>query len=126
MGMVSIPIMNDTIVEGNEGFDVALQAGSNGIVIGTPGQSVVTIIDYNDGKGIYALGNFYCMFCVVVKVMFEEPMYNVSKPSRRVEVCLLKTGANNIPVTVQLQPAEEGSAEAGSAEAGSADGMFLC
>jgi len=55
MGMVSIPIVNDTIVEGDEDFDVVLQPGSNGIVIGTPGQSVVTIIDDNDGEGIYSL-----------------------------------------------------------------------
>jgi len=51
------------------------------------------------------------MCSVVVKVMFEEPMYSVNEPSRRVEVCLLKTGANAIPVTVQLQPSEAGSAD---------------
>ncbi|XP_065918054.1 uncharacterized protein [Dysidea avara] len=96
--MISIPIVNDTIVEGDEDFDVVLQPGSNGIVIGTPGRTIVTIIDDND----------------VVKVMFERPMYSVNEPSRQVEVCLLKTGTNEIPVTVQVQPSEVGSADAPS------------
>jgi len=51
------------------------------------------------------------MCSVVIKVMFEEPMYSVNEPNRRVEVCLLKTGTNAIPVTVQVQPSEAGSAD---------------
>ena len=38
-------------------------------------------------------------------------MYNVSEVDERVEVCLLKTGENEIPVTVTVQPSEIGSAE---------------
>jgi len=51
-GTVTIPIVNDTIVEGDEDFDVVLQPGSNGIDIGTPGRAIVTIIDDNDGEDI--------------------------------------------------------------------------
>ena len=38
-------------------------------------------------------------------------MYNVNEPSGQVEVCLLKTGSNEVPVTVQVQPSEVGSAD---------------
>ena len=38
-------------------------------------------------------------------------MYNVSEVDERVQVCLLKTGENEIPVTVTVKPSETGSAE---------------
>jgi len=43
--------------------------------------------------------------------MFEMPMYNVTESNEQVEVCLLKTGDNEIPVVVTVQPSETGSAE---------------
>ena len=43
--------------------------------------------------------------------MFEMPVYNVTEQEERVEVCLLKTGDNEIPVTVTVQASETGSAE---------------
>ena len=51
------------------------------------------------------------MSCAAVTVMFERPMYNVTEPDEQVEVCLLKTGDNEIPVVVRVQPSETGSAE---------------
>ena len=59
--MVSIPIVNDTIVEGDEDFDVVLQPGSPGIGIGTPGRAVVTIIDDNDGKDYMVV--YFVVYC---------------------------------------------------------------
>jgi len=47
--IASIPIIDDTIVEGPESFDVVLTPGSSGVMIGTPGQTEVTIID-NDSE----------------------------------------------------------------------------
>ena len=65
--MVSIPIVNDTIVEGNEDFDVVLQPGSPGIGIGTPGRAVVTIIDDNDGKDYMV-----CILCCLLHLIYSH------------------------------------------------------
>ena len=46
---VSIPIVNDTIVEGEESFDVVLEASSIGVAVGHPRQAEVTIA----GKKFY-------------------------------------------------------------------------
>ena len=40
---VSIPIVNDTIVEGEESFDVVLEATGIGVTLGYPRQAEVTI-----------------------------------------------------------------------------------
>ena len=47
----------------------------------------------------------------MITVMFEKPVYNVSEQNGQVEVCLTKTGENEIPVSVTVQPSETGSAE---------------
>ena len=48
---VPIPITNDTVVEGPERFNVVLSTdGMDGFIIGTPGQSEVTIIDDGDSE----------------------------------------------------------------------------
>ena len=49
-GTASIPIINDTIVEGPESFDAVLSPAGDGVIIGTPGQAEVTIIDDGDSK----------------------------------------------------------------------------
>ena len=49
-GTASIPIANDMIVEGLESFDAILESGSDGVIIGTPGEAEVTIIDDGDSK----------------------------------------------------------------------------
>ena len=48
-GTASIPIINDMIVERRESFDAILESGGDGVIIGTPGEAEVTIID-NDSK----------------------------------------------------------------------------
>ena len=40
---VSIPIVNDTIVEGEERFDVLIEASGIGVAVGYPRQAEVTI-----------------------------------------------------------------------------------
>ena len=47
----TIPITNDSIVEGNEIFNVTLSNPTNGTTLGTPSTAVVTIID-DDTAGI--------------------------------------------------------------------------
>ena len=46
---MSIPIVNDTIVEGEESFDVVLEASGIGVAVGHPRQAEVTIA----GKKFY-------------------------------------------------------------------------
>ena len=47
-GTATIPITDDSIVEGDESFDAILTTDSRGVIIGTPGQAEVTIIDDGD------------------------------------------------------------------------------
>ena len=49
--IVSIPIINDRILEGPESFDVVLTPKSIGVVVGTPGQTEVTI-NNDDGESL--------------------------------------------------------------------------
>ena len=44
-------------------------------------------------------------------VMFEKSMYNVTELDGQVEVCLLSSYDNEIPVSVTVQPKETGSAK---------------
>ena len=48
--VVSIPIIDDNLVEREERFVVVLQPQGNGITVGTPGQAVVVIV--NDDGGL--------------------------------------------------------------------------
>ena len=47
--VVSIPIIDDNLVEREERFVVVLQPQGNGITVGTPGQAVVVIVN-DDGE----------------------------------------------------------------------------
>ena len=49
-GTAAIPITDDSIVEGDESFDAILTTDSRGVIIGTPGQAEVTIIDDEDSE----------------------------------------------------------------------------
>ena len=51
------------------------------------------------------------MHNVVIIVVFEMPMYNVTEQDEQVEVCLLSNRNNEVPVSVTIQPEETGSAE---------------
>ena len=52
---VSIPIVNDTIVEGEESFDVVIEASGIGVAMGYPRQVEVTIAGKNKVKSVCAL-----------------------------------------------------------------------
>ena len=47
---VSIPIVNDTIEEGEESFDVVLKASGIGVAVGYPQQAEITIAGKNKVK----------------------------------------------------------------------------
>ena len=47
---MSIPIVNDTIEEGEESFDVVLEASGIGVAVGYPQQAEITIAGKNKVK----------------------------------------------------------------------------
>ena len=53
-GTAAIPIIDDSIVEGDEDFDAILTTDTRGAIIGTPGQAEVTIIDDGDSECLRA------------------------------------------------------------------------
>lgn len=56
---MSIPITNNVRVEEDENFDVILQSNSSGLIIDSPKQTTVTIID-DDGNIFHSVDN-YCL-----------------------------------------------------------------
>ena len=52
-----------------------------------------------------------CAHHTAITVMFEMPIYNVTELEGAVEVCLLSSRNNEVPITVVVQPEEIGSAE---------------
>ena len=52
---VSIPIVNDTIVEGEESFDVVIEASGIGVAVGYPRQAEVTIAGKSEVRSVCAL-----------------------------------------------------------------------
>ena len=52
---VSIPIVNDTIVEGEESFDVIIEASGIGVAVGYPRQAEVTIAGKSKVKSVCAV-----------------------------------------------------------------------
>ena len=52
---VSIPIVNDTIVEGEESFDVIIEASGIGVAAGYPRQAEVTIAGKSEVRSDCAL-----------------------------------------------------------------------
>ena len=52
---MSIPIVNDTIVEGEESFDVVLEASGIGVAVRYPRQAEVIIAGKSEVKSVCAL-----------------------------------------------------------------------
>ena len=55
---VSIPITNDIKVERDEKFDVILRSNGSDVVVGSPKQATVTIMD-DDGNILHYIDNCY-------------------------------------------------------------------
>ena len=63
----SIPINNDTILEGNENFMLTInQTLPDGVTRGTPSEATVTIVD-DDGK--YSESTFVFVIIITVKLI---------------------------------------------------------
>ena len=100
--IASIPITNDIIVEGDEKFDVILQSNGSDVVVGSPKQATVTIID-DDGNTLHYVNNYYLVvwYLIAIRVSFKNQTYAIT--DKRVKVCLKKTGEHDFPITVLLR-----------------------
>ncbi|XP_065884189.1 uncharacterized protein [Dysidea avara] len=88
-----IPINNDNIVEGNEGFTVTIDPSSlpDNVTRGNPGSATVTINDTS-----------------VLRVEFSQPDYTGSEQSGVVRVTLvLRGGTSTSPISVTVTPSDQ-------------------
>jgi hypothetical protein len=91
----SVPILDDALVEGNETFNLALSAPTNGAALGSPSTSVVTITDFEPGS-----------------VQFNASTASVNEGSI-VTLTITRTNGSNGPLTVTFGTAS-GSATSGT------------
>ena len=81
MQKVLIPIVNDTLVEGNEIATLTLDQPTGGAIIGPRSTATLTIVD-NDQPGV---------------IRFEKPMFQANEPatgSSLAAVNIVRTGTN--------------------------------
>ena len=81
---VSIPVLNDTLVEGNETFTFTLSGPSGGASLGTPDTALVTIKS-EDAGGL---------------VKFSAAAYRFTEGAGNVSVTVVRTGGTASDVTV--------------------------
>jgi hypothetical protein len=91
---VAIPIVNDTIAEGNETISLGLANPSLGAKLGTIQNAVLTIVDDEQG------------------LQFSAPVYVVSEATTTATVTVIRTGPSVGTVTVDYAT-RPGSATAG-------------
>jgi Calx-beta domain-containing protein len=94
---VSIPILNDTVAEGNETFTFTLSDPSSGAVLGSPASAVVTIKS-EDAGGL---------------VKFSAAAYSFTEGAGNVSVTVVRSGGTASDVTVDYT-ATGGTASAGA------------
>ena len=99
---MSIPITNDIIVEKDEKFDVILRSNGSDVVVGSPKQATVTIIN-DDGNTLHYVDNCHLVmwYFIAIRVSFRKPSYAIT--DKRVKVCLKKTGEHDFPIIVLLR-----------------------
>ena len=97
--MVSVTILDDSILEGTEEFTLTLGAGT-GYTVGTQASTTVTINDQD-----------------TVTVQLNSMDYTVGEGDGTVTITVLMTGAAAIPVEVALTPSD-GTATGGSGGTG--------
>ena len=95
-----IPILNDTLVDGPKTVVVTLGAPTGGATLGSP--SVATL-GINDNEP---------------SVRFSSATYNVSESSTGIGVTVIRDGATNGTVTVDVETTAAGSAEGSSGPCG--------
>src|SRR5207302_1979190 len=94
MKTFSVPIINDTLVEGDETFQVVLSAPSGGAQLLSPSNAVVTIIDNDAG------------------FRFTSPTYSVSEGGIAATIGVQRIGITTNTVSVNFSTGD-GTATAG-------------
>jgi hypothetical protein len=96
---VSVPILEDALVEGNETVNLALSAPTGGAVLGVQTTAVLTITDNDAAQpGV---------------IQFESATYSVGEPDLSATVTLIRTGGSDGAVSVTVTTSN-GTATAGA------------
>jgi hypothetical protein len=96
---ITVPVIDDTLVEGNETFSVALSSPGGGATLGSPAAATVTIVD-NDVAG-------------PGKLQFSSATYSVSEGAGTAVITVQRVGGSQGSVTVRYATSN-GTATAGS------------
>ena len=94
---ITIPIVDDTLTEGNETFTVTLSDPTGGATLGTPATATVTIVD-NDVAGTFA---------------FSSATYSASEAAGTATITVVRTIGTSGTATVNYATSD-GSATAGA------------
>ncbi len=96
----SVPILNDSVYEGNETVNLTLNSATGGATLGSPSSAVLTIIDDDEEPQPGAL-------------QFSSSTYSVSESGGSVTITVRRTGGSNGGVAVSYATSN-GTATAGS------------
>lgn len=83
---ITIPITNDAIYEGNEGFTFTLSSPTNGTLIGSPSSQTITIVDDETPPSIS---------------ISDAALYEGNSGASNMTFNVMLTGATALPVTVK-------------------------
>jgi Leucine-rich repeat (LRR) protein len=95
--VITVAIINDTIYEGNETFNLTLTNATGGADIGEPGTAVVTIVDNDKKAGT---------------LQFSSATYRVDEDGVSVEITVTRVGGSDGAVSVDYS-SSDGTATAG-------------
>ena len=94
VGTITIPIINNTVVEGNRTVSLALSNPGGGAQLLTPSSATLTIIDVNSG------------------LSFSSPAYTANENGVNAAITVMRTGVTNTAVSVHFATGD-GTAHAG-------------
>lgn len=116
---VSIPIVDDNLVEFEELFSVSLGSANPAVLIGSPSTATVTIQDSSGACCIGALSFFFLtlalLFTVEATVSFTQPSFVAAESSLFVSVCAFIVGNLDRDVVASISTTDD-----------TALGLYMC